>query len=74
MVSKKKSDINDKSDYGDKISKIYLTTCQKYDNYLQYFCQRFSNNNKPVFTDQEVITIYLFCTGVEHKYKIKENV
>ena len=30
-----------------KLVKIYLTTCQKYDNYLQYFCQRFSNNNKP---------------------------
>ena len=40
-----------------KLVKIYLTICQKYDNYLQYFCQRFSNNNKPVFTDQEVITI-----------------
>ena len=55
-----------------KLVKIYLTICQKYDNYLQYFCQRFSNNNEPVFTDQEVITIHLFCTGVEHKYKIKE--
>ena len=55
-----------------KLVKIYLTICQKYDNYLHYFCQRFSNNNKPVFTDQEVITIYLFCTGIEHKYKIKE--
>ena len=55
-----------------KLVKIYLTICQKYDNYLQYFCQRFSNNNEPVFTDQEVITIYLFCTSVEHKYKIKE--
>ena len=42
-----------------KLVKIYLTICQKYDNYLQYFCQRFSNNNKPVFTDQEIITIYL---------------
>ncbi len=29
-------------------------------------CQRFSNNASPEFTDQEIMTIYLF-TGVQQK-------
>lgn len=55
-----------------KLTKIYLLICEKYDSELQFHCQRFSNNNSPVFTDQEVITIYLFCVHVERRLKVKE--
>ena len=55
-----------------KLLKIYLLICDKYDIELQFYCQRFTNNNSPVFTDQEVITIYLFCVHVEKRFKIKE--
>jgi hypothetical protein len=34
---------------------------------LQYTCQRFSNNSSPEFTDQELMTIYLFVM-TEQKY------
>lgn len=50
-------DINNK-DY--KLVKIYDYVCKKYESELQYQCQRFSNNNRPKFTDQEIMTIYLF--------------
>ncbi|MDH6535636.1 hypothetical protein M2101_002322, partial [Parabacteroides sp. PM5-20] len=35
--------------------------CDLYESELKYYCQRYSNNSKPVFTDQEIITIYLFA-------------
>ena len=52
--------------------KIYLLVCEKFESELQFHCQRFSNNNSPIFTDQEVITIYLFCVHVEKRFKIKD--
>lgn len=55
-----------------KLTKIYFLICEKYDSGLQYHCQRFSNNKSPEFTDQEVITIYLFCVHVEKRFKLKE--
>jgi hypothetical protein len=39
---------------------------------LQYTCQRFSNNSTPEFTDQEVMTIYLFATTEQKCFKIKD--
>ena len=39
---------------------IYLFICDLYEKELKYVCQRFSNNCNPDFTDQEIITIYLF--------------
>jgi hypothetical protein len=38
---------------------IYMCICDIFDSSLQNLCQRFSNNNQPEFTDQEVIAIYL---------------
>lgn len=55
-----------------KLLKIYLLICDKYDTELQFHCQRFTNNDSPEFTDQEVITIYLFCIHVEKRFRIKE--
>ena len=51
---------------------IYLYICDIYDSKLKNVCERFSNNNHPDFTDQEVITIYLFAMHFEHRLKLKQ--
>lgn len=30
--------------------------CDVYESSLKFYCQRFSNNNHPIFTDQELLT------------------
>lgn len=55
-----------------KLISIYLYICDLYDSELKYLCQRFSNNNEPEFSDQEVITIYLYVMQVEQRLKIKQ--
>ena len=35
--------------------------CDVYKSSLRFYCQRFSNNSNPEFTDEEVLTVYLFC-------------
>jgi hypothetical protein len=55
-----------------KLISIYLYICDIYDSNLKHLCQRFSNNDKPEFTDQEVITIYLYVMQVEQRLKIKQ--
>ena len=56
-----------------KLIKIYDYVCQKYENELQYHVERFSNNtNQPEFTDQEIMTIYLFCVHQEKRFKIRD--
>lgn len=55
-----------------KLVKIYLYICKRYDEDLKYHCQRFSNNDQPEFTDQEIMTIYLFVINEEKRFKIKQ--
>src|SRR5579885_2773759 len=40
---------------------IYLFVCQVYDTSSRTCYQRLSNNWEPLFTDQGIITIWLFC-------------
>jgi hypothetical protein len=54
-----------------KLVEIYLYVCEKFENELKYSCQRFTNNNNPEFTDQEIMTIYLFVINQEKHYQIK---
>ena len=56
----------------DKLVKIYFHVCEKFENELKLSCMRFSNNDKPEFTDQEAMTIYLFCVNQEQRMKIKQ--
>lgn len=51
---------------------IYLFVCQTYDTYSETCYQRLSNNSKPEFTDQELITIWFFthCEGCFEKKKM----
>lgn len=46
--------------------------CDVYKSSLQYNCQRFSNNSVPIFTDEEVLTVYLFCGAYQRYFSIKE--
>ena len=44
-----------------KLIAMYLYICELYDKELKLYCQRYSNNSNPAFTDQEIMTIYLFA-------------
>lgn len=54
-----------------KLIKIYFHICERYDDELKYHCERFSNNNQPQLTDQEIMTIYLFSIEEEQRDKVK---
>ena len=55
-----------------KLIEIYFYVCKVYEENLQFFCQRFSNNDEPEFTDQEIMTIYLFVTNQEQKFVLTQ--
>jgi hypothetical protein len=55
-----------------KLIAIYLYICDIYDRELMYSCQRFSNNSQPEFTDQEILTIYLYVMNIEKRFKINQ--
>jgi hypothetical protein len=55
-----------------KLIAIYLYICDLYETELKYLCQRFSNNSEPDFTDQEVLTIYLYVMHIEQILKLKQ--
>lgn len=46
--------------------------CDVYQFLLKFNCQRFSNNANPVFTDEELLAVYLFCGAYQHCVNIKE--
>lgn len=54
-----------------KLIALYYYICECYDTELQWHCQRFSNNSSPDFTDEELLTIYIFSVSEEEKYKVK---
>ena len=54
-----------------KLVPIYLTICERFENHLKYTCERFSNNDKPDLTDEEIMTIYLFTIEEEQRFTIK---
>lgn len=55
-----------------KLIEIYFYICEKFEKDLKYCCQRYSNNNKPEFTDQEAMTIYLYIIHQEQRFKCKQ--
>jgi hypothetical protein len=57
-------------DKGDKLVRIYFFICDKYEE-LKYYCERFSNNNQPELTDQEIMTIYLYMMRQQGHFKVK---
>jgi hypothetical protein len=55
----------------DTLIAIYLYICDIYENELKFHCERFSNNSNPKFTDQEIMTVYIFAMACEQKFKVK---
>jgi len=43
-----------------QLIELYLWVCRAYDNCPDLRAQRMSNNHRPRFTDQELMTVYLF--------------
>jgi hypothetical protein len=54
-----------------KLIALYYYICECYNTELCWHCQRFSNNSQPDFTDEELLTIYIFCVTEEEKFKVK---
>jgi hypothetical protein len=57
---------------------LYCTVCRYYDSTICAEVQRLSNNNRPQFTDQEMMTVYLwgiqqrlFDTKAIHRYTLR---
>jgi hypothetical protein len=51
---------------------LYYYVCERYNSTLCWQVQRFSPNcNCGSITDEEIITIYLFCVAFQEKHKIK---
>ena len=57
-------------DKDDKLIRIYFFICDKFEE-LQFNFERFCNNNSPVFTYQEIMTIYLYTMHHEGHFKVK---
>ena len=55
-----------------KLIAMYLHISNMYDDVLKHSCERFSNNNKPEFTDVEVMTVYLFVMTDMQLFKVKQ--
>lgn len=58
-------------DKDDKLVRIYCFICDNFQE-LEFYCERFSNNNKPDFTDQEIMTIYLYAMHHHGLIKVKQ--
>ena len=56
-----------------KLVKMYCYICNLYEKELQHSIMRFSNNDQPVFTDQEAMCIYLFAMKEEKRFQKWEN-
>lgn len=55
-----------------KLIKIYSLLCDRFEKDLKYTCERFSNNQKQDLTDQEIMTIYMFCVHEEQRFGVKQ--
>jgi hypothetical protein len=55
-----------------KLITIYLYICKLYNEELKYLSQRYSNNDKPDFTDQEIMTLYLFTVQQEQRFSVSQ--
>jgi hypothetical protein len=48
------------NDWKDQLIGIYLLICEEFERGLYYQSERMSNNNEPEFSDEEVLSVYLF--------------
>lgn len=58
--------------YHHKLIALYLYVCERYEKVYSHHCARQSKNQQsPDFTDEEILTIYLFVVSEEEHFKIK---
>lgn len=55
-----------------KLISIYLYICKLHNEELKYVTQRYTNNDKPEFTDQEIMTLYLFTVQEEQRFSVSQ--
>jgi len=55
-----------------RLISIYMYISKLSEMELQYTCQRESNNSSPEFTDQELMTIYLFAITEQKYFLVKD--
>ena len=55
-----------------KLVRIYLAISELYESKLCYVSQRFTNNCEPDFTDQEVMTIFLYAMSEEERFTVSQ--
>jgi len=55
-----------------KMVSIYMYLSDLYNKDLKFYVQRFTNNANPVFTDVEILTIYLFTVSEQRGTLVKE--
>ncbi len=58
-------------DWEFNLTRLYVYVSDTYADTLWPYCQRFSNNDEPEFTDEEAVAIYLFGVTEGH-FKIKK--
>lgn len=51
---------------------LYYYVCERYIEELGHHCQRFSNNCSQQITDEELLSIYLYCQMFEDKHQLKQ--
>ena len=55
-----------------KLIEIYFYVCKKFEEDLKNYCERMSNNNKPEFTDEEMMCVYIYGISQEQRFKVKQ--
>ncbi|WP_202985355.1 transposase [Mucilaginibacter inviolabilis] len=55
-----------------KLIAIYLYICKLHSDELKHLSQRYTNNDKPDFTDQEIMTLYLFTVQQEQRFSVSQ--
>lgn len=55
-----------------KLVSIYLYICKLHSEQLKHLTQRYTNNDKPEFTDEEIMTIYLFAVQEEKRFSVSQ--
>ena len=56
-----------------RLIKTYFTVC-RFSDLILYHGERMSNHKNPSFTDEEVMTVYLFCTMDDLKLHTKREI
>ena len=56
-----------------QLIQLYFYVCEIYEEELQWHCQRFTKNQaSPAFSDQELLTTYLYAMAFERRFRIKD--